>query len=178
MRIIRETQIEPNRYYLETIMNQTLCNNFAVNCHQPKVTVVEQKMPQDNDTNRQIQSPCPSNWSNYLHVADDTDNEYTDQTEQPTDQPMTSTGTRVPQDTPADANAIVRLPQIDPQALTIQKQTGKSKHNLTEGMPIVVVGNANQLWEQMPSPPRTRPHYATWTWVKPQKQIQDDLEQK
>ena len=24
-------------------------------------------------------------------------------------------------------------------------------------MPIVVVGNANPLWEQMPSPPKTRP---------------------
>ena len=45
-------------------------------------------------------------------------------------------------------------------------------------MPIVVVGNANPLWEQMPSPPKTRPPYVTWTWVKPQKQIQDDPEQK
>ena len=43
-------------------------------------------------------------------------------------------------------------------------------------MPIAVVGNANPLWEQMPSPPKTRPPYATWTWVKSQKQ--DDLEQK
>ena len=34
----------------------------------------------------------------------------------------------------------------------IQKQKGKSKHNLTEAMPIVVVDNANQLWEQIPSP--------------------------
>ena len=33
MRIVREMQIEPNSYYLETIMNQTLCNNFATNCH-------------------------------------------------------------------------------------------------------------------------------------------------
>ena len=33
MRIVREMQIEPNSYYLETIMNQTLCNNFAMNCH-------------------------------------------------------------------------------------------------------------------------------------------------
>ena len=93
MRIVREMQIEPNSYYLETIMNQTLCNNFAVNCHQPKVTVVKQKMPQDNDTNRQIQSPCPSNWSDYLLMADDTDDKSTDQTEQPTDLCTTSTGT-------------------------------------------------------------------------------------
>ena len=179
MRIARETQIEPNRYYLESIMNQTLCNNFArTNCHWPKVTVVKQKMPQDNDANRQIQSPCPSNWSDYLHMADNTNDENTDQTEQPTDQPTMSTGTRVPQDTCTDANTIVRLPQTEPQALTIQNTKGKSKHNLTEGMPIVVVGNTNQLWEKMPSPPKTRPPYMTWIWVKPQKQIQDDLEQK
>ena len=71
MRIVREMQIEPNGYYLETIVNQTLCDNFAMNCHRPKVTVVEQKVPQDDDTNRQIQCPCPSNWSDYLYVADD-----------------------------------------------------------------------------------------------------------
>ena len=35
---------------------------------------------------------------------------------------------------------------------------------------------SNQLWEQMPSPPKTRPPYGTWTWVKSQKQ--DDPEQK
>ena len=55
--------------------------------------MVEQQTPQEDDTNRQTQSPCPSNWSDYLHVADDTDDENTDQTEQPTDQPTTSTGT-------------------------------------------------------------------------------------
>ena len=33
MRKVRETQIEPNRYYLETIMNQSLYDNFAANCH-------------------------------------------------------------------------------------------------------------------------------------------------
>ena len=93
MRMVREMQIEPNRYYLETIMNQTLCNNFATNCHPPKVTVVKQQMPQEDDINGQIQSPCPSNWSDYLHVADDTDDEIMDQTEQPTDQPTTSTST-------------------------------------------------------------------------------------
>ena len=53
------------------------------------------------------------NWSDYLHVADNTDNESMDQTEPPTDpnQPTTSTGTQVPQDTCADANTVVRLPQ-------------------------------------------------------------------
>ena len=33
LRIVRETQIEPNRHYLETIMNQSLYNNFAANSH-------------------------------------------------------------------------------------------------------------------------------------------------
>ena len=89
MRIVREMQIEPNRYYLETIMNQTLCNNFAMNCHQPKVTVVKQQMPQEDDTNREIQSPCPSNQSDYLHMADNTDDKNMDQTGQPTNQPTT-----------------------------------------------------------------------------------------
>ena len=57
------------------------------------------------------------------------------------------------QDLCAEANAIVRLPQSIPQALTIQKQKqmGKGKCNMTETMPIVVVVNATQLWEQMPS---------------------------
>ena len=127
MRIVRETQIEPNRYYLETIMNQSLCYNFATNCHRPKVTVVKQPTPQEDDNNRQTQSPCPSNWSDYLHVADDTDDKNTEQTEQPTNQPTTSTGTRVPQDTQVDANTIVRLPRTVPQALTKHKQKGKSK---------------------------------------------------
>ena len=94
MRIIRETQIEPKRYYLETIMNQSLYDNFAVNTHQPKVAVIEQQTPQeDNDNNRQTQSPCPSNWSDYFHVEDDTNEENTEQTDQPTDQPTTLTDT-------------------------------------------------------------------------------------
>ena len=100
MKIVRETQIEPNRYYLETVMSQSLYDNFAANSYRPKVTVVEQQTPQeDNDNNRQTQSPSPSNLSDYLHVEDDTDDENTEQTEQPTDQPTTLTGTRVPQDT-------------------------------------------------------------------------------
>ena len=100
MKIVRETQIEPNRYYLETVMIQSLYDNFAVNSYRPKVTVVKQQTPQENnDNNRQTQSLCPSNWSDYLQVEDDTDDENTEQTEQPTDQPTTSTGTRVPQDT-------------------------------------------------------------------------------
>ena len=54
-------------------MNQSLYDNFAANSHGPKLTVVEQQTPQEDDNNRQTQSPCPSNWSDYLHVADDTD---------------------------------------------------------------------------------------------------------
>ena len=73
------------------------------------------------------------------------------QTDQPTKQPITLTGTTVPQDIQADANMTVRLPQIVPQALKTQKQNGKTKQ-------------------------KTRPPYATWTWEKSQKQ--DGPEQK
>ena len=101
-----------------------------------------------------------------------------DQAEPPTDpnQPTTSTDTHVPQDLHTDANAILRLPQSVPQALTIQKGKSKGKQNITETMTIVVVGNATQLWDQMPSPPKARPSYATWALIKPQRQIQDDME--
>ena len=130
-------------------------------------------------TNRQSQSPCPSNWSDYLHIEDDTDDENSNQAEPLANnsQPSTSTGTCVPQDLNADANAILHLPQSVPKALTIQKEKGKGKWSITETMPIVVVGNATQLWNQMPSPPKARPPYVTWELVKPQRQIQDDTEQ-
>ena len=112
--------------------------NFAANSYTPKVTVIEQQTPQEgNDKNRQTQSPCPSNWNNYLHVEDNTsDDKNPKQTEQPLDQPTTSTGTTVPHDILADANTTVRLPQTVPQALKRQKQNDKQK---------------------------TRPPYATWT---------------
>ena len=124
LRIVRETQIIPNSYYLETVMN--LANSFAINCNRPKVTTIEQNAPQEDETNRQ--SWCPSNWSDYLHMEDDTDNESTDQADPLTDpnQPTTSTGTQVPQDLCTDANAIVRLPQSVPQALTIKKDKVKA----------------------------------------------------
>ena len=32
-KIVREMLIEPNSYYLETIMRQSLVNNFATNCN-------------------------------------------------------------------------------------------------------------------------------------------------
>ena len=91
------------------------------------MNTIEQDTPQENGPTRQ--SPCPSNWSDYLHVEDDTDNESPDQTEPPTkvdpNQPTTSTGTYIPQDLHTDLNAILRLPQSVVKALTIQK--GKSK---------------------------------------------------
>ena len=49
------------------------------------------------------------------------------------------------------------------------------KWNHTETMPILVVGNVNPLWEQMPSPPKTRRPYATWTWEISQKQDDPEL---
>ena len=87
---------------------------------------MEQQTPQeDNDENRQIQSPCPSNWSDHLHVEDYTNDKNMEQTEQPTDQPTTLTGTRVPQDTQVDTNTIVRLPQTVPQTLKTHQQSAK-----------------------------------------------------
>ena len=152
MKIVREMQIKPDRYYLETVMYQTLCKNYAFNNYMPKLTVYEQLPPQDNNgENRQIQSPCPSNWSDDLYVVDDNNDENMEQTDQPTDQPTTLTGTRVPQDMLADASTTMRLPQTVPQALKTQKQNGKTKQ-------------------------KTRPPDMTWTWKKSQKQ--DGLEQK
>ena len=108
LKIVREMQIEPNSYYLEMVMNQSLVNNFAINCNKPTVNTIEQDTPPENEPNRQ--SPCPLNWSDYLHVEDDTDNESPDQTEPLTEvdpnQSTTSTDTRIPQDLHTDSNAI------------------------------------------------------------------------
>ena len=99
-----------------------------------------------------LKSPCPSNWNDYLHVADDSsDDENPKQTDQLTYQPTTLTGTTVPQDILADTNTTMRLPQMVPQALKGPKQNGKTKQ-------------------------KTRPPYTTWTWEKSQKQ--DGPEQK
>ena len=77
---------------------------IAINCNCPKVNNIEQNTQQDAGPSRQ--SPCPSNWSDYLHVENDTDNESQDQTEPPTeanpDQPTTSGSIHVPQDQHAD----------------------------------------------------------------------------
>ena len=177
-KIVREMQIEPNSYYLETIMRQSLVNNFATNCNWPKVNTVEQDTPPEAGPSRQ--SPCPSNWSDYLHIENDTDNERPDQTEPTTevdpDQSTTSRGIHVPQDSYADSNAILRLPKSVPKALTIEKGKSKCKHNITDTMPIVVYGDATQLWEQMPSPPKARSPYTMWALIKLERQIQDDTE--
>ena len=45
LKIVREMQTEFNSYYLEMVMNQSLVNNFAINCNRPKVTTVEQNAP-------------------------------------------------------------------------------------------------------------------------------------
>ena len=115
------------------------------------------------------QSPCPSNWNDYLHVKNDTDDKGAEQTEPLTDvnpdQPTTLQGTHVLQDLHADSNAILRLPKSVPKALTIGK--GKGKCNINDTMPIVVYGDATQLWEQMPSTPKARPLYMTWALVNP-----------
>ena len=118
----------------------------------PKVLVYRQLPPQDNnDENRQIQSPCPSNWSDDLYIVDENNDENIEQTDQPTEQPTTLTGKRVPQDVLVDTSTTLRLPQTMPQVLKIQKQNSKTKQ-------------------------KTRLPYATSTWKKSQKQ--DSPEQK
>ena len=53
MKVVRETQIKPDKYYLETLIHQTLCKNYAFNNYMPNVLVYGQLPPQDNnDENR------------------------------------------------------------------------------------------------------------------------------
>ena len=69
MRIVREMQIKPDRYYLETCMCQTLSENYGHNDHAPKIR--EHTPPQDNnEEDLCIHSPCPSNWSDDLLEID------------------------------------------------------------------------------------------------------------
>ena len=126
MKVVREMQIKPDKYYLETVMYQTLCENYAFNNYMPKVLVYRHLPPQDNnDEKRTIQSPRPSNWSDDLYIVDDNNNKNMGQTDQSTNQPTTLTGTRVPQDVLADASTTLRLPQTVPQALKIQNRMAK-----------------------------------------------------
>ena len=63
--------------------------------------------PQEVEPSRQ--SPCPSTWSDYLHVENDMDDEGAEKTEPLTDvnsdQPTTLQGTHVPQNYSTDSNA-------------------------------------------------------------------------
>ena len=156
MRVVREMQIKPDRYYLETCMHQTLGENYGYGDHMPNVYIYGQLPPRDNnDKDLQIQSPCPSNWSDDLLEIDDNKVQSKEQTKQPANQIVTLTGTRVPQDVLAHASTTLRLPQTVPQALQIQEQNNKTKQN----------GKPRQ---------KTRPPYKTWTWKRPQKQDEQE----
>ena len=116
MRIVREMQIKPDHYYLETCMHQTLSENYGHHDHAPNIWV--HTPPQDNDEeDLQIHSPCPSNWSDDLLEIDQNKDEDRKRTEQPDNHIMTLTGTRVPQDVLAHINTTLRQPQTVPQAL-------------------------------------------------------------
>ena len=55
MKIVRESQIKPDKYYLETVMHQTLGKNYGHSDHMPNVWVYGQLPPQDNnDEDRRI----------------------------------------------------------------------------------------------------------------------------
>ena len=128
MKVVREMQIKPDSYYLETCMHQPLGENYGFSNYMLTVRVYGQLPLQDiNDENLRIQSPCPSNWSDDLYVVDDNKDEKMDQTEQHTEQAITLTGTRVPQDVLTNTSTTLRLHQTIPQVLRIQKQTGKTK---------------------------------------------------
>ena len=199
-KIVRETQIDPNSYYLETVMNQSLYSNFALMNYRPKVTTVEQNVPSSSPPATNRQSPCSSNWSDYLMRVDsetdsDKDDENHNQNQKQTDHPKntknnnkddtaqttTPTGTRVPQKPSAHSDTTLRLPHSSPKALLVQKEKEKEtgKRPSTEVTPIVVHDNSNPSWEHLPSPspPKTRP-YASWGKTKPKRQTQTDQEQK
>ena len=130
MRVVRETRIRPDRYYLETCRHQTLGENYAFGDHMPNICIYGQIPPRDNnDEDLRIQSPCPSNWSDDLLEIDNNKAESKEQTEQPTNRAMTLAGRRVPQDMLAHAGTTLRLPQTVPQALKIQEQNNKTKQN-------------------------------------------------
>ena len=128
MKVVRETQIKPDKFYLENAMHQTLCENYGFNSYMPNVLVYGQLPPQDNnDENRQIQSPCPSTWSDDLYIVGNNKDENMEQTDHPTENSTTLTGRRVPQHVLADTSTTLRLPQTMPQVLKIQKQNNKTK---------------------------------------------------
>ena len=116
MRVVREMQIKPDRYYLKACMCQTLSENYGHNDHAPKVWV--HGPPQNgNEEDLPIHSPCPSNWSDdFLEIGHNKD-EDRKQMEQPDNHIMTLAGTRVPQDVLAQTSTTLRQPQTVPQAL-------------------------------------------------------------
>ena len=87
MRLVRERQIKPDSYYLETCMHQHLGENYGYSNYMPNVLIYGQLSPRDdNDKNLQIQSPCPSNWSDDLQVRDKNRDKSKEQTDQPANQ--------------------------------------------------------------------------------------------
>ena len=48
MKVFRETQIKPDKFYLENAMHQTLGENYAFDDYVPNVLVYGQLPPQDN----------------------------------------------------------------------------------------------------------------------------------
>ena len=149
-KIVRETQIEPNSHYLETVMRQSLYSNFGLNNNRPIVNTVQHNVPQTQPESPRY-SPCPSNWSDdLLRVNYDAELENQEQTDPPTendtDQLTTSTGNCIPQDLSAHPDTVMRLPHSAPKTLKKQK-------------------------------PKTRPPYMTWAIAQPKRQIQTDKEQ-
>ena len=49
MRLVREMQIRPDRYYLETCMHQTLGKNYSYSNYMPNVCIYGQLAPRDNN---------------------------------------------------------------------------------------------------------------------------------
>ena len=43
-------QIKPDRYYLEIVMHQSSCENYALNSYMPKVTVIGKLPPQESES--------------------------------------------------------------------------------------------------------------------------------
>ena len=59
MRIVREMQIKPDRYYLETYKPQTLSENYGHNDHAPKIRVHTPPPQDNNEEDLHIHSPLP-----------------------------------------------------------------------------------------------------------------------
>ena len=103
--------------------------NYGHNDHAPKVWV--HTPPQDdNGEDLQIYSPCPSNWSDDLLEIDNNKAQNNKQMNQPANQFINSTGTRVPQDVLAHASTTLRIPPHN--ASGIANSRTKTKLNSME----------------------------------------------